>query len=347
MKKQKTKTSEKKVKETLTVIDADSIIYIIGPSLENMPLEPLGIIKLNEFLKDILIATRGRHYLGFFGGKKGVNFRKAVATTTVYKGSRAGEKPEWFKFWEPILKRHMEEAWGFQPCHNIEADDAVAIAAEKYRDVYEKVVIASPDKDLLQIPNMNFYNYDKRYTLWVDEEVALSKYLVQLIKGDQGDDIPGLFGAGDTVAQKEVLRIQSLRLDRDKSISEVHKFYHKWHTEILLDKQHRKQEKAYLAQYKIDNSISRLTAKLKSKALKSFVLDTSMILSKEAIDALFIEQKTLLTMLTTEEEGEKYDFKLVEPIADTNVDWDSIVTYDAELDALSDDEDFDFIENEL
>jgi hypothetical protein len=336
-----------KIKDNLVVIDADSIIYILGPGLENMPLEPLGIIKLDEFLKDILTATRGKHYMGFFGGREGVNFRKAIAVTTKYKGSRDTEKPEWFTFWEPIFKRHMEVVWGFQPCHNIEADDAVAIAAEKYRSKYNKVYIASPDKDLLQIPNVWYYNYDKRFTVWVDEETALTKYLAQLIKGDTGDDIPGLFGAGDAVANKEVLRIMKLGLSKDKAIDEILTFYYKWHEEVLLEKQHKKQEKAYLTQYKIDNSVARLTAKLKSDALKHFVLDTSMILGKKAIKKLFLEQKALLTMLTTEAEGKKHSFILNEPTVDTRVDWDNLVTYDEELDAIPDEEDFDFIDDEL
>jgi 5'-3' exonuclease len=336
-----------KIKDHLVVIDADSIIYILGPGLENMPLEPLGIIKLDEFLKDILVATRGRHYVGFFGGNKGVNFRKNLAVTTKYKGSRDKDKPEWFKFWAPIFKKHMETVWKFQPCHNIEADDAAAIAAEKYKDLYEKVYIASPDKDLLQIPNVWFYNYDKRYTVWVDEETALTKYLAQLIKGDQGDDIPGLFGAGDAVANREVLRIMKLGLSKDKAIDEILTFYYKWHEEILLEKQHKKQEKAYLIKYKEDNDISRLTATLKSTALKDFVLDTSMILGKKAIKKLFLEQKALLTMLTTETEGKKHEFTLNEPIVDSRVDWNDIITYDEELADLPDEEDFDFIEDEL
>jgi hypothetical protein len=46
----------------------------------------------------------------------------------------------------------MIEHWGFQPCDNIEADDACAIARVKYGDMYSKITIASPDKDLLRLP---------------------------------------------------------------------------------------------------------------------------------------------------------------------------------------------------
>jgi hypothetical protein len=110
----------------LVIIDADSMIYIIGSELEHLQLEPLGIMKLDEFISDILITTGSKDYLGFIGGK-GRNFRKDIAITKPYKGTRP-EKPEWFVFWQPILAQRMIEHWGFQPCDNIEADDACAIA---------------------------------------------------------------------------------------------------------------------------------------------------------------------------------------------------------------------------
>jgi hypothetical protein len=146
----------------LVIIDADSMIYIIG-SLEHLQLEPLGIMKLDEFISDILITTGSKDYLGFIGGR---NFRKDIAITKPYKGTRP-EKPEWFVFW-PILAQRMIEHWGFQPCDNIEADDACAIARVKYGDMY-KITIASPDKDLLQIADTWFYDYSKRTTIFCNE----------------------------------------------------------------------------------------------------------------------------------------------------------------------------------
>jgi hypothetical protein len=43
-------------------------------------------MKLDEFISDILITT-GKDYLGFIGGK-GRNFRKDIAITKPYKGTR-------------------------------------------------------------------------------------------------------------------------------------------------------------------------------------------------------------------------------------------------------------------
>jgi hypothetical protein len=69
----------------LVIIDADSMIYIIGSELEHLQLEPLGIMKLDEFISDILITTGSKDYLGFIGGK-GRNFRKDIAITKPTKG---------------------------------------------------------------------------------------------------------------------------------------------------------------------------------------------------------------------------------------------------------------------
>jgi hypothetical protein len=63
---------------------------------------------------------------------------------------------------------------GFQPCDNIEADDACAIARVKYGDMYSKITIASPDKDLLQIADTWFYDYSKRTTIFCNETVSPS-----------------------------------------------------------------------------------------------------------------------------------------------------------------------------
>jgi hypothetical protein len=53
----------------LVIIDA-SMIYIIGSELEHLQLEPLGIMKLDEFISDILITTGSKDYLGFIGGEE-------------------------------------------------------------------------------------------------------------------------------------------------------------------------------------------------------------------------------------------------------------------------------------
>jgi 5'-3' exonuclease len=60
-------------------------------------------------------------------------------------------------------------------------------------DMYSKITIASPDKDLLQIADTWFYDYSKRTTIFCNETVSLHKFCHQLITGDSTDNIPGCF----------------------------------------------------------------------------------------------------------------------------------------------------------
>jgi 5'-3' exonuclease len=330
--------SEKK--ENLVIIDADSMFYLIGSELANMQLEPLGFIKLDEFIKDILVTTGARNYLGFIGGK-GHNFRKDIAVTKPYKGQRP-EKPEWFEFWQPILAKRMVEFWGFQECHNIEADDACAIARNKYIDDYNKVIIASPDKDLIQIGNTWFYDYTKRTTVFCNDTVALHSLCGQLVMGDSTDNIPGCMGAGKVTAGEVVQHIASKGMDKEAALAHVKAFYIEWFTVTLKNKQHKKQEKEYLDKYKATHSIKTLTAAKKSEALKGFVLDTSMIMDRVDVLKLFKEQFSLVKLIETEEEAKKHKFDLGTPTVDTRVDWDSIEIFDMEMDNIADEEDFPF-----
>lgn len=333
------------MEESLVIIDADSLIYLIGSQLENMQLEPLGIIKLDEFIQDILVTTASKSYIGFIGGGEGRNFRKDIAVTKPYKGTRP-EKPEWFVFWQPILAERMIEHWGFQPCHNIEADDACGIAKTKFKDKYTKITIASPDKDLFQIGNTWFYDYTKRTTVFCDGVVALNKLCHQLITGDSTDNIPGCIGAGKVTADTAMEEIAKLGLAAPEALQKVKEFYIDWFTVQAKDKQLKKQEKEYLDAYKAEHSIKVLRADKKSDALKNFVLDTSMLMTIPEVEALFDEQYQLIKLLESEAEGLVHDFTLIEPIVDTSVDWDKILTFHEDIDQIADEEHF-FFEDDL
>jgi hypothetical protein len=68
----------------------------------------------------------------------------------------------------------MIEHWGFQPCDNIETDDRNSQA--KYGDIYNKITIASPDKDLLQIADTWFY--DTARELLCDQTVSFINFVI-------------------------------------------------------------------------------------------------------------------------------------------------------------------------
>jgi 5'-3' exonuclease len=307
-----------------------------------LQLEPLGIIQLDDFIKDIMIATGSKEYLGFFGGTEGRNFRKDIAVTKEYKGNRAKEKPEWFEFWSPIFKKRMKEYWGFQACENIEADDACCIAANKYRGKYKKVFIASPDKDLFQIPETWFYNYDKRSTVFCNTEVAKQLLAMQLILGDSTDNIPALPGAGKKAAAafvEEAVKNEDVDL-----LVQVKEYYATWFQETLRDKDYKKQQKAYLDQYKIDNEIKVLRAPAKSEALKEFKFDDSNVMTDEQVEEYYQEQYALLKLLDTEEEGEVFEFICDAPTVDKTIDWSEVMVFEDELDNMQEEDDIAFEE---
>lgn len=326
----------------LVIIDADSMIYLIGYDLSAMQLEPLGILKLDEFIEDILVTTGSKEYLGYFAGSCGRNFRKDIAVTKEYKGNRSKEKEDWYEFWEPILKKRMEEHWGFEPVCNMEADDACAIAVSTYKDKYNKVTIASPDKDLFQIPDTWFYDYNKRTTVFCDATVSMHKLCGQLITGDSSDNIPGCLGAGPSKAKNFLLEATTNNWDDSSLLDKVKEFYVTWHTQTLKEKLIAKQEKEYLVEYKKANDLKRFTKVLKDKALQSFVPDTSSILSEVEAKLLYTEQYKLIKLIDNEKDAKVHGFEMTKPILNTSVDWENIITYEEELNLMPDEEDFDF-----
>jgi 5'-3' exonuclease len=88
-------------------------------------------------------------------------------------------------------------------------------------DMYSKITIASPDKDLLQIADTWFYDYSKRTTIFCNETVSLHKFCHQLITGDSTDNIPGCFRAGAAAATLEVNIIAKEGLDKVAAILRI------------------------------------------------------------------------------------------------------------------------------
>jgi len=321
----------------LVIIDADSLIYNVAYKFKNMFIRPMGVNKLDEFIKDILIETKAKYYLGFFGAIGSRNFRYDVAKERPYKGTRP-EKEDYIKFWEPILKERMEVFWKFTSVDKIEADDACTIAANENRDKFAKVIISSPDKDLLQLPEMWFYDYNKRTLLYCSETVSNRLFYCQLLKGDTTDSIAGLPGVGHKVATDAYLAIDSNTgedINEAFFVAKAKEFYNRWFNVDMIDKELKKLEKEYLIAYKEENGVKRLTKDIKSEALSQFKPDMShMDRSDEDIADYFDEIYALIYMLRTKKEGKKHGFKLPKPNKEDVIDWDSILTFEAELDDI-------------
>jgi len=337
-----------KKEENLVVIDADSLVYTVGYKFKNMFIRPMGINKLDEFIKDILVETKAKHYLGFFGAMGSKNFRYGVAKERPYKGTRP-EKEDYIKFWEPILKDRMENFWNFIPVDKIEADDACTIAANHNRKKFKKVFIATPDKDLLQLPEMWFYDYNKRIKMYCNETVSNRLFYCQLLKGDTTDNIGGLPGVGDGAAIKAYDAIDKNTgetINETFYISKAREFYHEYLTVTFIDKEIKKLQKQFLLDYKQLNDIKRMTKSIKDEALKEFDPDLSHVTkSAEDIDAYFEEIFALIYMLRTKNEGKVHGFKLCKPFKGDVIDWDSIIEFEAELDEIVDQDDLEILDD--
>jgi 5'-3' exonuclease len=93
------------------------------------------------------------------------------------------------------------------PMVEFEADDAIATAAERWRDdpAVEQIVVCSPDKDLAQlVSGSRVVCWDRRRDIVYDEAAVMAKYGVPpasipdwlALVGDAADGIPGLPGWG-------------------------------------------------------------------------------------------------------------------------------------------------------
>jgi hypothetical protein len=127
------------------------------------------------------------------------NFRIALATIKPYKGNRDehNKPPYWDKIRHHLLGQH-----GAEVCYGYEADDAMAMGQS------DDTVICSRDKDPDQVPGWH-YSWEcgkqkERKLYQVSEVEGLRTFYTQLIMGDTGDNIPGLFRVGRVTADKQL-----------------------------------------------------------------------------------------------------------------------------------------------
>lgn len=92
--------------------------------------------------------------------------------------------------------------WGMV---EFEADDAIATAALRWMDEVDQVVVASPDKDLMQcVVGERVVCWDRIRDRWFDEAAVVAKFGIHpesipdylALVGDSADGVPGLAGWG-------------------------------------------------------------------------------------------------------------------------------------------------------
>lgn len=171
------------------LIDGDIVAYRAAFSTQNdFPDDARNKCDelMDYILRETLIFPSPDDYHVYLTGKG--NFRFDIAKAVPYKGNRKGDKPLHL----PIVRDHLEKKWGAIVSDGEEADDLIAIAATKYGP---DTVVASIDKDMLQIPCRHFNFYTTRWTD-VSELEGTKFFYKQILTGDRADNIMGIHGIG-------------------------------------------------------------------------------------------------------------------------------------------------------
>ena len=177
----------------MILIDGDMLVYRVGFACDEES-EKIAIQTMANYISEI-ISDLSEHYNDhklYLTGSS--NFRKEVAVSQPYKGSRPTRKP----VHKDLLREYMLDAWKAELSDNMEADDCIAI---KSTELEHKSIICSLDKDFLQIPT-KIYDYTKKIMKEVDERSATEWLYRQALMGDRVDNIAGVHGIGPKKAEK-------------------------------------------------------------------------------------------------------------------------------------------------
>jgi DNA polymerase I len=197
--------------ERLLIIDGHSYAYRAFHAIRELhspsgqPTNAIyGFIKTLAKLRATVVPT---HWIVIWDG--GLSAAR-VATLPEYKAQRA-EMPEQMRPQLDEIVSYLEAARVASFCREgIEADDVIACLARRAEGKHWKTVIASADKDFMQLvtPRVGLLNpHDKTETVWTDEQVR-NKTGVEpsqivdwlSLMGDAVDNISGVPGVGPKTA---------------------------------------------------------------------------------------------------------------------------------------------------
>lgn len=192
------------------LIDADSLVYILGWDVKDLPNDPENyptvIQKTDEFAANILNACGAEFYLGFLKGSQ-PTFRHIA--NPQYKANRKTGTNDWLNAWDAVIKHRLVTYWKFIQVEGMEAEDAVSIMARVYSlNGTPDLVLAHIDKDLNQIPGKH-YDYKKLIEYDITPDEATYNLFTQVLVGDSTDNLPGLGGVGKVGAKNILAHCQT------------------------------------------------------------------------------------------------------------------------------------------
>jgi len=184
----------------IILIDADSLVYASCFNVEN---SEEAKVKFENYIYNICSSIeeatdKTADKVRIFHGQTDKNFRKTISKE--YKANRSPVKPDFFEEISSYAKFVFEAEMA---SNGLEVDDTIAIEWKRLTDEGEEVIIASIDKDFLQVPAFIYSWVGKRYGLnKVSEDDAVKNFYTQMITGDSSDNVNYLFGKGIKFAER-------------------------------------------------------------------------------------------------------------------------------------------------
>lgn len=123
------------------------------------------------------------------------NFRDELATIAPYKGNRTSHKPTYYE----QIRQYLVDEWGAYKVEDQEVDDEIGCRLTELEALGERVVIASPDKDLDQFPGQH-WSYKANIAYDVEPIEAYHFFYQQALEGDSADNIKGCWKCGAKAA---------------------------------------------------------------------------------------------------------------------------------------------------
>ena len=204
----------------LLLIDGSAFLYRAFYAMPDMhastgaPTGALyGVLTMIERLEKEITTD----FVAVIFDSKGKNFRHELFDE--YKANRP-------KMPDPLIAQrpHVLNALRFLgytvlEADGVEADDVIASLAKKGAAQNLEVVIASTDKDLMQLVNDKIKAYDSFKGIWVDALAVEKKYGVKptqmvdylTLVGDSSDNVPGVAKCGPKTAAKWLKEFENLQ----------------------------------------------------------------------------------------------------------------------------------------
>ena len=212
----------------VALIDADSLTYIVAWNHKDS-IPSLVAQSCDSLVNSILEKTGATHYFGSFSSDK--NFRHDIYKVAPYKGNRP-PKPDWVREWERWIKDHLVRKWNFIEPASLEADDVIAHLALASSPL-EECVICSPDKDMKQVPGLHYdYKVTENGIIEVSTQQAEKNFWLQMLTGDDTDNLKGVPGIGEVKAEKLLKGLDAF--DMHMAVYEAYcKYYGDYYGDII------------------------------------------------------------------------------------------------------------------